>query len=131
MEENKRFYQQEDSPLRTKSYAFAVRIVKMVKFLLQDRQMADIYRQVLRSGTSIGANVRESEYAQSAQDFVAKLYISLKEANETDYWLNLLKDTDCISKEQFESIDKDCCELRAMLVSSVKTAKTNMQVIVK
>ena len=79
-------------------------------------------KQILRSGTSIGASIRESEFAQSNADFINKLSISLKEANETDYWLNLLKDSDY---NAFNSMEIDCGELIALLVSSIKTAKNN------
>ena len=82
-------------------------------------------KQILRSGTSIGASIRESEFAQSNADFINKLSISLKEANETDYWLNLLKDSDYIDSNAFNSMEIDCVELIALLVSSIKTAKNN------
>ena len=82
-------------------------------------------KQILRSGTSIGASIRESEFAQSNADFINKLSISLKEANETDYWLNLLKDSDYIDSNAFNSMEIDCRELIALLVSSIKTAKNN------
>ena len=82
-------------------------------------------KQILRSGTSIGASIRESEFAQSNADFINKLSISLKEANETDYWLNLLKDSDYIDSNAFNSMEIDCEELIALLVSSIKTAKNN------
>ena len=101
-----------NSLLNTKSYSFALRIVQMTK-------------QILRSGTSIGASIRESEFAQSNADFINKLSISLKEANETDYWLNLLKDSDYIDSNAFNSMEIDCGELIALLVSSIKTAKNN------
>lgn len=79
--------------------------------------------QVLRSGTAIGALIRESEFAQSKADFIHKLSIALKEANETDYWLNILKDTDYIDKHAFDSMEADCGELMALLVASIKTLK--------
>ena len=82
-------------------------------------------KQILRSGTSIGASIRESEFAQSNADFINKLSISLKEANETDYWLNLLKDSDYIDSNAFNSMEIDSGELIALLVSSIKTAKNN------
>ena len=84
-----------------------------------------IYKQVLRSGTSVSANVHESEFAQSPSDFVSKLHIALKEANETMNWLNLLHDTDILSEKEFESMASDCNELIALLVSSIKTVKKN------
>lgn len=81
-------------------------------------------KQILRSGTAIGALIRESEYAQSSLDFVHKLSIAVKEANETDYWLNLLADSAYISEEAFQSMESDCDELIALLVSSIKTVKS-------
>ncbi len=120
-------YKREGSALHVKSYAFAVRIVKMYMHLSgDDRKLMAIYTQVLRSGTSISANVHESEFAQSPSDFASKLYIALKEANETINWLNLLKDTDCISEKEFTSIATDCSELIALLVSSIKTVKNRI-----
>ena len=82
-------------------------------------------KQVLRSGTAIGALIRESEFAQSSADFINKLSISLKEANETDYWLNLLKDSDYIDQNAFDSMETDCGKLIALLISSIKTVKNN------
>ena len=120
-----------DSVLKEKGYAFAIRIVKMVKMLSKDRCLFSIYDQVLRSGTSISANIHEAEFAQSTSDFISKLSISLKEANETKHWLDLLKDTDCITIPQHESIMSDCKELIALLVSSIKTLKRNASVVVK
>ena len=97
-------YRREGGPLHTKSYNFAVRIVKMfLHFTENDWKLQAIYKQVLRSGTSISANVHESEFAQSASDFASKLHIALKEANETMNWLNLLHDTDFLNDNGFES----------------------------
>ncbi|MGN0280846.1 MAG: four helix bundle protein [Prevotella sp.] len=124
MKERHYNYKREGSPLHIKSYAFAVRIVKMYLHLSDaDWRLASIYKQVLRSGTSISANVHESEFAQSSSDFASKLSIALKEANETINWLNLLKDTECLSETQFDSMAKDCSEIIALLVSSIKTIK--------
>ncbi len=113
----------ESSPLRDKSYGFAIRIVKLSQFLQQDKKEYVLSKQVLRSGTAVGALIREAEFGQSRADFVNKMSISLKEANETEYWLSLLKDTAFISEEQFLSIQPECKELIAMLVSTVKTSK--------
>ena len=119
-------YRREGSTLHIKSYAFAVRITKMfLHFSENDGKLMVIYKQVLRSGTSVSANVHESEFAQSSSDFISKLHIALKEANETMNWLNLLHDTDILSKKEFESIASDCNELIALLVSSIKTVKKN------
>ena len=119
-------YKREGSVLHVKSYAFAVRVVNMYLHLSDDDwRLASIYKQVLRSGTSISANVHESEFAQSPADFITKLSISLKEANETMNWLNLLKDTGYLKPYEFDSMAKDCSELIALLVSSIKTVKKN------
>lgn len=118
-------YNRDKSPLGIKSYAFAVRIVRMIKYLPTDYKLLSLYNQILKSGTSISANISESQFAQSPADFQSKLYIALKEANETMGWLNLFKDTDIIDEEQFKSMSSDCNELIAMLISSIKTTKLN------
>ena len=115
-----------DSLLHAKSYVFALRIIRMTKFLRENKQEFILSKQILRSGTAIGALVRESEFAQSRPDFINKLSVALKEANETNYWLNLLKDSDYIANNSFDSIDSDCGELIALLISSIKTVKNNM-----
>ena len=121
-------YNREGGPLHTKSYAFAVRIVNMfLHFTNNDWKLQSIYKQVLRSGTSISANVHESEFAQSPSDFASKLHIALKEANETMNWLNLLHDTKNMSDIEFDSMAADCNEVIALLVSSIKTIKNNYQ----
>ena len=111
------------SVIKDKSYLFAIRIVNLNKFLIEEKQEYILSKQILRSGTSIGALVREGEQAESKADFIHKLAISLKEANETDYWLNILKDTNYIDKKMFDSVDKDCLELVAILTSIIKTTK--------
>ena len=108
-----------------KSKSFAVRVIKLNKHLLSEKNEYVLSKQVLRSGTSIGANVRESVYAQSRSDFISKLSIALKEAAETEYWLELLCETDYISDEEFTSIYKDCAEIRKILASIVKSSKDN------
>jgi len=119
-------YRREGSILHVKSYAFAVRITKMfLHFSTNDWKLQAIYKQVLRSGTSVSANVHESEFAQSPSDFTFKLHIALKEANETMNWLNLLHDTEQLSEKEFNSMATDCSELIALLVSSIKTVKKN------
>ena len=120
-------YKREGSVLHIKSYDFANRIVKMFLHLTdKDWKLETIYKQVLKSGTSVSANVHESEFAQSPQDFVSKLSIALKEANETLNWLNLLKDNNYITEKEFESMAGDCSELLAILISSIKTTKNNI-----
>jgi four helix bundle protein len=111
------------SPLKNKGYAFAIRIVKLSQYLQTEKKEFVLSRQILKSGTSIGALIREAEFGQSKADFTNKMYISLKEANETEYWLSILKDTDYIDENQFKSLQSDCKELIAMLVSTVKTSK--------
>jgi len=95
----------------------------MVQHLQNERKKLVLTKQILRSGTAIGAHIHEAEFGQSKADFVARLSISLKEANETLYWLSLLKDTGYIDDPQHESMERDCRELVAMMVSSIKTAK--------
>lgn len=120
-------YKREGSVLHVKSYAFAVRIVRMFLHLTGNSQkLMAIYQQVLRSGTSVSANVHESEFAQSPSDFISKLSIALKEANETMNWLNILKDTGFLSETEFDSMATDCSELIALLVSSIKTVKKKL-----
>ena len=111
--------------LMQKSKTFAVRIVRFAKFLQEDKREYIISNQIFRSGTSIGANVRESNNAQSKADFVNKLSIALKEADETAYWLELLVESDIIDKQQFNSMYDDLKEIIALLTSSIKTAKNN------
>lgn len=113
-----------DNPLKDKSYQFAISIVKLSRFLQQDKKEFVLSKQVLRSGTAVGALIREAEFGQSRADFSNKMSVSLKEANETEYWLSLLKDTGFINENQFVNLHSDCKELIAMLVSTVKTAKS-------
>ena len=120
-------YNIEKSPLRVKSVAFAARITKMVDYFQKNslKKNFSIYNQVLRSGTSIMANVSESQFAQSRADFITKLHIALKEANETNNWLILLFRDQELTEQQFLSIHADCNELIAMLVASLNTSKKN------
>jgi len=110
-----------ESVLKDKSYNFAIRVVDLNRYLRDRKHEFVLSKQVLRCGTAIGALIREAEFGQSRADFRNKMYIALKEANETDYWLNLLKDTRYISESEFESISSDCKELIRMLVATVKT----------
>ena len=120
----KNFRKRHNSTLHIKSYLFALRIVRMVQYLRNEKQEFILSKQVLRSGTAIGALVRESEFAQSPADFINKLSVGLKEANETDYWLNLLYDSDYMDEQSFTSIEED---LIALFVSSIKTVKNNQK----
>ena len=112
-----------DNLIENKSFEFAVRIVKLVKYLKDAKSENVLSSQLLRSGTSIGANVTEAENAQSKKDFVSKLSIALKEANETYYWLKLLYSAEYISENQFISIESDCKEVISLLVSIINTTK--------
>lgn len=112
-----------DNILHEKSYAFAIRTVKLSQYLTSHKQEYVLSKQVLRSGTSIGALVSESKYAQSTPDFINKLSISLKEANETHYWINLLKDTEYIDLKMFKSLEEDINELLKLLTSIINTLK--------
>lgn len=109
--------------IKTKSFLFSVRIVNLYKFLTIEKKEFVISKQLLRSGTSVGANVRESEHAESKADFIHKLSIALKEANETEYWLDLLKETDYLSETEYVSIQENIKELLKLLVSIIKISK--------
>ena len=113
-----------ESKLRDQSLDFAVSIINLVKDLKLKKESI-ISNQIGRSGTSIGANIREAQYAHGKADFISKLQIALKEANETGYWLELLFHTEYISEEEFRSLDVACASLRVMLVASIRTAKEN------
>ena len=108
-----------------KSFDFAVRIVNLYKYLNTEQKEYVVSKQLLRSGTSIGANVSEAERAQSKADFISKMSIALKEANETNYWLKLLYKTDYLSKSQYDSINADIKELIKLLVAICKTSNLN------
>lgn len=112
-----------DNVIKTKSFLFAVRIVKLCKILTVEHKEFVISKQLLRSGTSIGANVREAEHAESKADFIHKLSISLKEANETEYWLDLLKETGYLNNSEYLSIQYDIKEILKLLTSIIKASK--------
>ena len=116
-----------ESVLRDKSYLFALRVVKLYKYLIKQHKEYTLSKQILRSGTSIGALVREAQYAQSAKDFINKLSIALKEANETEYWILLLKDSEFITKKMYENIQPDINELKKILTASINTAKKKLE----
>ena len=111
-----------NDPLSVQSMDFAVSVINLVKALKAKHETV-ISNQIGRSGTSIGANIREAQYAHGAADFVAKLQIALKEATETGYWLELLYKTDYISEREYRELDAACTSLRVMLISSVNTEK--------
>jgi four helix bundle protein len=112
-----------ESILREKSYQFALRIVKLFKFIADKKKEYILSKQILRSGTSIGANIEEAGHGQSKTDFVHKLSIAQKEAAETHYWLRLLRGSDFLTVKQAESLLSDCEEIQKMLTASIKTAK--------
>ena len=112
-----------DNVIVEKSKKFAIRIIKLYKYLCDNKNEYVISKQLLRSGTSVGANVKEAIRGQSKADFIAKMNIALKEASETEYWLDLLYESEYITKEQFESIILDCRELLKLLVSIIKSSK--------
>ncbi len=112
--------------IRNKSFQFAVRVVKIYKHLIDKRIEYVLSKQMLRSGTSVGAMVREAEQAETKKDFIHKMAIAQKEINETIYWFELLKETNYITVQQFESINKDAIEIIKLITSIIKTAKKNL-----
>ena len=113
----------ENNIILDKSKAFAVRIIKFYQYLCDEKKEFVLSKQLLRSGTSIGANARESKNAQSKADFINKLSIALKEANETLYWLELFLESEIITKDEYDSLFQDLDELIALLTSTIKTSK--------
>ncbi len=112
-----------DNQVLNDSKSFALRIIRLYNYLKEKKQIYVLSKQLLRCGTSIGANVRESINAQSRMDFINKLNIALKEANETEYWLELLHESDFLDDKQFESIYGDCGKIAATLTKIIKTTK--------
>ena len=116
---------QENNAVLEKSMGFAIRIVKLYKYLCEEKREFILSKQLLRSGTSVGANVREALQGQSKADFTAKMSISLKEICETEYWLELLYKTEHLTSDQYDSIGKDCSELAKLLTAIVKSSRGN------
>ena len=116
----------QDSVILTKSLKFAARIVKLYQYLTKEKHETVISKQIIRSGTSIGANANEAIYGVSKSDFIAKLQISLKETAETEYWLRLLVMSEYLSEPEGQSMIADCLEIKRILVSTLKTAKENL-----
>lgn len=112
-----------DNVIENKSFQFAIRIVRLYEFLCEEKKEYILSKQLLRAGTSIGANVTESQQAQSKPDFVSKISIALKEASETKYWIKLLGATEYLSENQTKSILDDCVEIEKILVTILKSAK--------
>ncbi len=112
--------------VKNKSFGFAVRIVKLYQYLCEQKKEFVLSKQLLRSGTSVGAMVREAEHAESKLDFKHKMAIAQKEINETIYWLELLQATNYLTNEQFDSVNTDAVELIKLITTIIKTAKTNI-----
>lgn len=115
-----------DNLIHVKSKKFAVRIINTLKYLQTEKKEFVLSKQMLRSGTAIGALIKESEFAQSRKDFLNKLYVALKEANENQYWIELLFETEYITKTEFDSLSTDCLELLKLLVSITKKLKETL-----
>ncbi len=114
-----------DSVILDKTLRFAARIVKLYRYLTQEKKESVISKQIIRSGTSIGANANEAIYGVSRADFIAKMQISLKETAETEYWLKLLMLSEYISETEGESLVADCLEIKRILIATLRTAKNN------
>ena len=114
-----------DNVIQVKSYKFSLRIVELYKYLRENKREFTLSRQILRSGTSIGANIEEAIGGQFKKDFISKLSIAYKESRETNYWLRILHDTNFITKKEFLSIISDLDEVQKILVSIIKTSKKN------
>lgn len=112
--------------VRNKSFAFSVRIVKLYQYLCEHKKEFVLSKQLLRSGTSVGAMVREAEHAETKKDFVHKMAIAQKEINETIYWLELIEATNYLTKKQFESVNADAVEIIKLITTIIKTTKTNI-----
>ncbi|MCR5149645.1 MAG: four helix bundle protein [Clostridiales bacterium] len=108
-----------------KSIEFGARIVKLHNYLVKTKHEAVLSNQILRNGTSIGANINEAQYGNSKADFIAKLHIALKETAETEYWLHILEKSDCLDSNMAKSLLTDCLEIKRILISSINTAKGN------
>ena len=115
-----------ENVLIEKSIDFGARIVKLQRYLVRERKEVVLSKQILRSGTSIGANINEAQYGNSRADFIAKLHIALKETAETEYWLHILQKSDYLDDTMASSMLRDCLEIKRILISSINTAKENM-----
>ena len=112
--------------VKNKSFGFAIRIVRLYQFLVAEKKEFVLSKQLLRSGTSVGAMVREAEHAETKKDFVHKMAIAQKEINESIYWLELLKETDYLSVNEFESLNTDAIEIIKLITSIIKSAKSSI-----
>ena len=116
-----------ENTLKEKSKQFSIKTIKLCRKLKESKTEYPLIDQLLRSATSVGANIYEAHYAQGTKDFISKLEIALKECNETDYWFELLYYTDCVAKEDYDQAQKDIIALRRMLVSAIKKSKEKIQ----
>ncbi len=116
-------WKKKENPIRDKSYAFALEVVKLSKVLQDESKEFVLSKQILRSGTSIGAQIREAEHAQSRADFIHKMSIALKEANETEYWVDILHDSGFMDESMYKIYHDQISEILRMLISIVKSAK--------
>ncbi|MBQ8210266.1 MAG: four helix bundle protein [Clostridia bacterium] len=116
-----------ENVLIDKSIIFTSRIVKLHDYLIKNKKGLTIARQIIRSGTSIGANINEANYGHSPADFIAKMHIALKETAETEYWIKLLKMSEYIDEKIYNSLLEDCLEIKRILISSINTAKSNQK----
>jgi len=114
------------SNIRDKSFAFAIRVVKLFKYLQSNKKEYIMSKQLMRSGTSVGAMVREAEHSESKKDFIHKMAIAQKEINESIYWLELLEATDFLSKNQFDDLNKDAIEIIKIITTIIKNTKQNL-----
>jgi len=115
-----------ESNIRNKSFGFAVRVVKLYQYLIAEKKEFVLSKQLLRSGTSVGAMVREAEHSESKVDFIHKLSIAQKEINESIYWLELMYETEFLNKSEFESLNNDAVELIKILTTIIKSTKQNL-----
>ena len=116
-----------ENVLIDKSIVFAARIVKLHDYLIKNKKGMTIAKQIIRSGTSIGANINEANYGSSPADFIAKMHIALKESAETEYWIKLLNMSEYIDEKMYNSLLEDCLELKRLLVATLNTAKANQK----
>ena len=114
-----------ENVIKIKSFAFALRVVRLYQFLCNEKKEYILSKQLLRSGTSVGAMVREAEHAETKADFKHKMGIAQKEINETIYWLELLNETEYMTKDQFENINNEAIEIIKLITSIIKTTKAN------
>lgn len=116
-----------DSVMRDKAKTFSKEIVFLCRDMKKERKESVLINQILRSGTSIGANIHEAQYAQGTKDFISKLEIAQKECYETEYWIELLYETDCISEGEYKKLQNECGAIKRMLIASLKTVKSKQK----